>query len=123
MHHTREIPRDGWFDYLARVARSEREHLVRIEATGSELGDQPLAERLPLMDIALDAKGSDRGAIAVTVGPPGDGVTQRIMQTDTTDAAAGENGELECLDIEDLDHVKTLIYFEPESGFEPAPRS
>jgi hypothetical protein len=122
MHHTREIPRDGWFDYLSRVARSEREHLVRIEATSSELGDQPLAQRLPLVDIALDIKGSDAGAIEVTVGRPGDEITHRIMKPDHLYADEGENGELECLDIEDLDHVKTLIFFEPESGFEPAPR-
>jgi hypothetical protein len=118
MHHTREIPREGWFEYLSRVARSEREHLVRIEATGSELGDQPLAGRLPLMDIALDSKGSDQGAIEVTVGRAGDEITHRIMKPDHIYADEGENGELECLDIEDLDHVKTLIYFEPETGAE-----
>lgn len=115
MHHTREIPRDGWFDYLSRVASSEREHLVRIEAAGAEMGDQPVAERLPLVDIELEKKGSDSGVIEVTVGRPGDEITHRILAPDHIYADEGENGELECIDIEDRDHVKTLIYFEPQS--------
>lgn len=117
MHHTREIPRDSWFDYLSRVASSEREHLVRIEAASPEVGDQPVAERLPLLDIELDKKGSDAGAIAltVTVGRPGEEFTHRILKPDHIYADEGENGELECIDIEDRDHMKTLIYFEPQS--------
>jgi hypothetical protein len=116
MHHTREIPRDTWGDYFSRVAVSEREHLVRIEAGSLEMGEQPLAEHLPLMDISLEKKGSDLGAIEVTVGRPGEELTHRIMTPDHVYADEGENGELECLDIEDRDHIKTLIYFEPETS-------
>ncbi|XXF78684.1 DUF5335 family protein [Myxococcaceae bacterium GXIMD 01537] len=115
MHHTREIPREGWFDYLSRVASSERDHLVRIEADSSDLGDQPVTERLPLVDIAFDKKGSDAGAIEVTVGRPGEQITHRILKPDRVYADEGDDGELECLDIEDSEHTKTLIFFEPES--------
>ena len=34
MHHTREIPRDGWADYLTLLSSIERDHWVRIEADG-----------------------------------------------------------------------------------------
>lgn len=120
MHHTREIPRDTWSDYLSRVAHKEEGHLVRIEATSSDLGDQPVVQRLPLMDIELAKKGSDKGAIELTikVGRPGEEFTHRILKPDHIYADEGESGELECLDIEDLDRVKTLIYFEPRSGSE-----
>jgi hypothetical protein len=114
MHHTREIPREGWGDYLSRVAASEREHFVRIEAGSPDIGEQPLASRLPLMDIALEKKGSDMGAIEVTVGRPGEEITHRILTPDHIYADEGDDGALECLDIEDQDHVKTLIFFEPE---------
>lgn len=118
MHKTREIPRDKWSDYLSRVASTERDHLVRIEAAGRDLGDQPIAQDLPLMHIELEEKGSDKGAIEVSVkvGKPGQEFTHRILKPDHIYAEEKENGELECLDIEDKDHLKTLIYFESSGG-------
>jgi hypothetical protein len=121
MHHTREIPREGWADYLALLSSLERDHWVRIETEGPEIGDQPLAGRLPLVEIALEEKGSDQGSVEIIVGRPGDEITHRILDPDHIYADESESGELECLDIEGMDHTKTLIFFEPSNaGDEPS---
>jgi hypothetical protein len=120
MLYTREIPREGWFDYLTLLSSIERDHWVRLEAEGPELGGQTMASRLPLVDIAIDEKGSDRGAIEVTVGRPGEEITHRILHPEHVYAGENDSGDLECLDIEDVDHVKTIIYFEPQAQYEEA---
>jgi hypothetical protein len=113
MHHTREIPREVWFDYLTLLSEMTRNQWVRIETISADIGEQPLAQRLPLIDIALVEKGSDRGAIEVTVGRPGEEITHRIFHPGRIYADESESGELECLDIENEERTKTLIFFEP----------
>ncbi|QRK12047.1 DUF5335 family protein [Archangium violaceum] len=120
MHHTREIPREGWADYLSLLSAIERDHQVRIHAGSPELGDQTVAGSLPLVDIALEEKGSEEGSIEVTVGNPGEALTHRISHPEHLWAEESDSGELECLDIEDSDHVKTLIYFEPQELLDEA---
>ncbi|HYO70617.1 MAG TPA: DUF5335 family protein [Archangium sp.] len=112
MQHTREIPREGWADYLLLLSTIERDQQVRIQAEGPELGDQTVVWNLPLVEIAVEEKGSDEGAIEVTVGHPGEELTHRILRPVRVWAEESDTGELECLDIEDEDHVKTLIHFE-----------
>jgi hypothetical protein len=113
MHRTREIPREVWSDYLTLLSSITRSQWVRIEAVSTDIGEQPLAQRLPLIDITLVEKGSGQGAIEVTVGRPGEEITHRIFQPGRIYADEGESGELECLDIEDAGRTKTLIFFEP----------
>ena len=120
MHHMREIPRDVWADYLTLLSSIERDHWVRLESQGSELGGQTMAARLPLVDITVEEKGSALGAIEVTVGRPGEEITHRILQPEHVLAEESESGEIECIGIEDSDHVRTYIYFEPMELFEEA---
>jgi len=120
MHHTREIPREGWADYLLLLSTIERDQQVRIQAEGPQLGDQTVAWSLPLVEISVEEKGSDAGAIEVTVGRPGEELTHRIARPEHVRAGESDSGELECLDIEDADHVKTLIYFESRELLEEA---
>lgn len=120
MHHTREIPREGWADYLLLLSTIERDQQVRIKAEGPELGDQTVAWNLPLVEISVEEKGSEAGAIEVTVGRPGEELTHRILRPEHVWAEESDHGELECLDIEDADHVKTLIYFESRELLEEA---
>lgn len=113
MHHTREIPRQAWSDYLNLLSGMTRSQWVRIEADSLDIGEQTLAQRLPLIQISFVEKGSDQGAIEVTVGRPGEEITHRIFHPDRIYADESESGELECLDIEDEERTKTLIFFEP----------
>jgi hypothetical protein len=116
----REIPRDVWADYLTLLSSIERDHWVRLEAQGPELGGQAMAGRLPLVDITVEEKGSAQGAIEVTVGRPGEEITHRILHPEHVLAEESESGEIECIGIEDSDHVRTYIYFEPMELFEEA---
>jgi hypothetical protein len=113
MHHTREIPREVWSDYFTLLSGIARSQCVRIEADSIDIGEQQLAQRLPLIDISFVEKGSSRDAIEVTVGRPGEEITHRIFHPDHIYADESESGELECLDIEDTGHTKTIIFFEP----------
>ncbi|MFY0526339.1 DUF5335 family protein [Archangium gephyra] len=79
-----------------------------------------MAWNLPLVEISVEEKGSDAGTIEVTVGHPGEELTHRILRPEHVWAAENDSGELECLDIEDADHVKTLIYFESRELLEEA---
>ncbi|MDY7225978.1 DUF5335 family protein [Hyalangium rubrum] len=117
MHHTREIPREVWSDYLTLLSSITQAQCVRIEAGSPEIGEQTLAQRLPLIDISFEEKGSGQGSVEVTVGRPGEEITHRILHPDRIYADESENGELECLDIEDEEHTKTLIFFEPAEAF------
>ena len=121
MHHTRAIPREVWFDYLTLLGEMTRNQWVRIEAVSADIGEQPLAQRLPLIDIALVEKGSGRGAIEITVGRPGEEITHRIFHPGRIYADESESGELECLDIEDEGRTKTLIFFEPLQAIDEFP--
>lgn len=113
MHHTREIPREVWSDYLTLLSGMNRSQWVRIEAASTDIGEQPLAQRLPLIDISFAEKGSGRDAIEITVGRPGEEITHRIFHPERIYADESESGELECLDIEDAERTKTIIFFEP----------
>lgn len=120
MNHTREIPKEVWSDYLTLVSAIERDHRVRVQAEGPDLGEQALAASLPLVDIYVEEKGSQQGAIEVTVGRPGREITHRILRPRRVSTAESDSGDIECLDIEDEDHVKTLIFFEPQVALEEA---
>jgi hypothetical protein len=112
-NQTREIPREAWVDYLTLLSSIERDHRVRIEAEGPDVREQTMTDSLPLVDISVEEKGSAQGAIEVTVGRPGEEITHRILHPEHVRAEESESGEIECIGIEDADHLKTLIYFEP----------
>lgn len=110
---TNEIPRDLWDQYLSELGNRMREQPVRIEIEGKEIGDQVFAN-LPLVGISFEKKGSEGNAIEVTVGSTGRTITNathliespvRVYEETT------EDGKVECLDIEDADEVKTLVFF------------
>lgn len=110
--HTREIPREGWADYLALLSNMEKEHPIRIEVEGLDLGAQSAVKGGALVEISLEEKGSDKGVVAIIIDNPDGEDTHRIQKPEHIYADESESGELECLDIESAeDNTKTLIYF------------
>lgn len=111
-HINQEIPREEWASYLAGISRKGATQWVRVESIDAETGDQPLADRLPLVDISLETKGSDSGAVQIIVGREGEEVTHRILEPDHLYAELdGETKALECLEIGEKGG-KTLVFFE-----------
>ncbi|CAM4436212.1 DUF5335 family protein [Corallococcus exiguus] len=111
-HINQEIPREQWESYLAGISRQDATQWVRVESIDAETGDQPLADRLPLVDISLERKGSDAGAVQIIVGREDGRITHRILEPDHLYAELdGESGALECLEIGERGG-KTLVFFE-----------
>ena len=111
-HINQEIPREEWASYLAGISRKDATQWVRVEFIDAESGDQPLADRLPLVDISLETKGSDAGAVQIIVGREGQEVTHRILEPDRVYAELDDKTQaLECLEIGEKGG-KTLIFFE-----------
>ena len=112
MMTTREIPPERWARYFEQVAEHERDHPVRIEVIGESLGAQAFEEHAPLLDIELEEKGSEKGAIELSVGGPNGRLGHRIEKPEHVYVEVNAAGEVELLDIEDREQVKTLVTFE-----------
>ncbi|MHB8876428.1 MAG: DUF5335 family protein [Myxococcaceae bacterium] len=115
---TREIPRERWGEYLEQLAERERDHPVRLEIIGKPLGAQPIEEHAPLLGIEFEKKGSEKGAIEVTVGGENGRLGHRIESPVHLYAEENAAGEVETLDIEDREQVKTLVIFEHPMALE-----
>ncbi|NOK17688.1 DUF5335 family protein [Corallococcus carmarthensis] len=122
-HITDQIPREQWKSYLAGITKQDVTQWVRVESIDADSGDQPLADRLPLVDITLETKGSDSGAVQIIVGRDDERITHRILEPDHLYAERdGQTGALECLEIGERGG-KTLIFFErPSEGEEVSAR-
>ena len=111
---TREIPQDGWKEFLTSLSEAHRDEEVRVEVDGQALGEQPLVEGLTLMGVSMDPKGSLAGSIDVHVNTRGGVLDHRIEKPEHLWVEEDDRGELACLDIEDQEQVKTLIFFGSE---------
>ena len=67
---TREIRPETWPTYWQNLSRLYQGWWVTIEELGHELGDQRLADRLPLQGISFDSAGSEAGAILIDSSDP-----------------------------------------------------
>lgn len=126
MPETQEIPQDRWAAYLDALSCDEQAHPVRIQLTDGEIGEQTLAESVPLVGLTYEAPTGHRPSIAVRVGYGSGLMTHTIEAPSHVYALEGPDGELTCLDIESEAQIKTLIFFDrleslpPLPGVEPA---
>lgn len=110
---TLEIPREAWADYLNALSNREHDHPVRIRIEGTEVGDQVLADSMPLVGISMELKGSAANAIEVTLAHEDQqNMTHMIQTPEHLYVEAGADGNVMVLDIEDKARVKTLIFFD-----------
>ncbi|RKG85915.1 DUF5335 family protein [Corallococcus terminator] len=117
-HLSKEIPRDQWASYLADISRRVRNERVRVESITMEslsldTGDQDIARSLPLVEISLEQKGSDSGAVQIIAGHDDDVITHRVLEPERISAELdADSGALECLEIAERGSGKLLIFFE-----------
>lgn len=114
MSTTHEIDRGQWGRYFDKLSRQEMKHPVHIEVDGEDIGNEVLSRQMPLMGLTLERKGSAAGDIDVVVGRAGDQgiIDHRVPHAEHIYVQESDNGDLECIDIEDSDHNKTLVYFD-----------
>ncbi len=116
MAQTIEIPRDNWVIYFERLGRQAQTYPVRIEVENQDIGAQEMARKLPLVGIDVETKGSEVGDLEVTVGDSDQNFMHHIDDPRRVYLKVDDSGNIDCLEIEDGDNGKTLIFFERHPG-------
>lgn len=112
MSRMHEIDRAEWARFFDEVSRIERDHPVHVEVDDAEIGAQELAQGVPFIGLSCELKDGGGAAIDLAIAP-GDGqgaYTHHIENARAVWAEEGDDGALECVDIEG--DSKTLIYFQ-----------
>ncbi|MFE8595631.1 DUF5335 domain-containing protein [Archangium violaceum] len=125
MGRTIEIPRETWAVYFDNLSKRALNEPVRIEVENRDIGDQEMTRKLPLVGIDLDTKGSEAGAIEVSVGDERRELMHRIDNAVRVYLKVDDDGNIDCLEIEDQDDGKTLLFFEGSgvlAQFQPGTR-
>ncbi|HME91124.1 MAG TPA: DUF5335 family protein [Myxococcaceae bacterium] len=111
--HSIEVPKQGWGSFLVALNRLAQDRPVRLEVISRELGDQEMADKLPLIGIDFETKGSERGDLLVTVLSDDGPLTHRIEKPTQFFLAHNETGELlQTVAVLDASGGETIIYFE-----------
>ena len=112
MGRTIEIPRQTWAVYFDNLNKRALSQPIRIEVENRDIGDQEMGRRLPLLGIDLETKGSEAGDIEVTVGDERQEFMHHIDNPARVYLKVDDDGNIDCLEVEDQDNGKTLIFFE-----------
>lgn len=110
---TLEIMQPRWAGFLNFLSKNLQDRPIRIEVQGAELGDQWLGAHLPLVGMDYETRGSEAGTMCITVATSQGGeLRHHVARPRRLYLRETEAGELECLDIEDEEGMRTLIYLE-----------
>lgn len=112
MGRTIEIPRQTWAVYFDNLNKRALSEPVRLEVENRDIGDQEMTRRLPLVGIDLETKGSEAGDIEVTVGDERQEFTHAIDNPTRVYLKVDDDGNIDCMEIEDQGDGKTLVFFE-----------
>jgi len=106
----REIPREGWDEFLDSFSRQHEGWLVTIEVLGAEIGAQMEAEGKPLEGITAELKGDGNDLITITIGlSRAEHVTHNITAPTHVRIEQAENGADMALQIESEGGATTLV--------------
>jgi hypothetical protein len=111
MIKTEEFPREKWEGYLNQLTAEAQKHLMTVRVEAESLGDQVLADGLPLVAISLEQKGSERGNVEI-IAERDDGthLTHLISEPEHIYLARYDDKSEVCLDVEDRSGAKTLVF-------------
>jgi Family of unknown function (DUF5335) len=112
MGRTIEIPKQTWTVYFDNLNKRALSEPVRLEVENRDIGDQEMTRRLPLVGIDLETKGSEAGDIELTVGDERRAFTHVIDNPTRVYLKVDDEGNIDCMEIEDQDNGKTLVFFE-----------
>lgn len=104
-----EIEKDDWSGFFDSLSKRRFEWKTRVEVLKDEMGDQVLADGLPLNGITVERK-DDGFSIDISIGESGDShQTHNILDPTRVAFLSAETGHGEVVDIEEKDGTKTLI--------------
>ena len=112
MGRTIEIPRRTWAVYFENLSKRALSTPIRLEVENRDIGDQEMTRRLPLVGIDLEVKGSEAGDIEITVGDERQEFMHHIDNPTRVYLKVDDDGNIDCMEIEDQDNGKTLVFFE-----------
>jgi hypothetical protein len=112
MIRTVEIPQPRWPSFLKMLNRLAGGKPVRLEVAGRELGDQEMGNLLPLNDVDLETKGSERGRIIVSVGSDRGELMHLIQEPALMAVGLNEVSEPQWLAIKERGEATTILHFE-----------
>jgi hypothetical protein len=106
-----EIKKEDWANFLNTLGKRRFEWRTRIEVVSSEIGDQILADGLPLNGFTVEKKG-DQMLIDISVGESRDAhQTHNIKNPLRVAYLPADDQHGDVIDIEEEDGTKTLITF------------
>ena len=119
---THEIAKASWPEYFRLVVKQYQGWAVTIELLAGGLGDQPVAQGLPLQGISYDPVGSQAGDILVEVGDAGMPFqTHLVHKPRAVREAMTRPGEEVDIEIESEEGVTTLVRIRRRPALPPAP--
>jgi hypothetical protein len=117
-----EIQKERWPEYFKELNKTYQGWAVMIEALDHELGDQPVADGLPLQGISFETKGSAAGDVLIEVGDAGTPYeVHRIDHPRTVSAADTQPGAETDIQIDSGDGTATLIHLRRRPALPPTP--
>ena len=121
---TIEVPIQRWADFFKRLGANVARRPVRLTVENTELGDQEMADLVPLQGFDLD-----HGTLEILAGDGDELLSHRIERPSRVYALIDEDDAIVCLCIEqEAGGGQTLVYFEEwpslpqalEEGEQPA---
>jgi hypothetical protein len=106
-----EIEKEKWPNYFKELSKTYQGWAVTIEALDLELGDQPIADGLPLAGISFESQGSAAGDLLIEVGDAGTPYeVHRINRPRAVSVADTQPGAETDLQVDSSDGTTTLIH-------------
>jgi hypothetical protein len=111
MTRTVDIPQDKWRSFLQMLNHLADGRPVRLEVARRDLGDQEMSDGLPLVDIDLETKGSERGTLTITVGSDRGELRHLIEQPTDISVGLNEVGDPQWVGIDERGLATTILHF------------
>jgi hypothetical protein len=116
MGYAAEIPRRSWFAYFELLSERASSHPLRLEVEDGPGASWRMEQALPL--VGIDVESREQGSLEVTLGTLRREFTHHISDPEHVHLLMDDEGNIQCIRIEDRDGVRSLLYFE---GEEPVP--
>ena len=108
-----EIPQQRWESYLDDFSKRNLGRAARIEVTGEDVGALEEEDKLPLVGVSYEEKGSAARSIEILLGQTGDrNITHLVTQVQRIVPKMGADGREDALEIDDAEGDRTFLIFE-----------